>query len=561
MFAAGFVVSLAQRGMADEPAKATRHRMSFPGQTAGREMEVATATAWVSWLRNRNYDIGGFLRTDSTLDVILRPGDSLQKLLDVGFVVLETEASVPLSGAERLLDPPPGYADPAAIDTFMNAVTASHPGISRKFVIGQSNEGRNILAMEISDNPGIAEDEPSILLNGLHHSREVVTPHVVMDAITYLTSEYAAGNPEVAQWVQNYKIFCVPMVNPDGSHRVHNVDDFHRKNMRAVCTGGGSPNPGVDLNRNYPYHWGSGAANCDRGTGSSGTACNDTYRGTGPASEPETLAMMGLAAAERFVIAVSYHSYGQFIDYPYACNDGNPDNRMPEHEMIDELMHGAASGISTSGGPLYDVYSPIAIGPVNGDDTSWYYANNGTYAIIIEVGTSFQPSFATGQTQVAHNRGGWRYLLERLSGPRIDVRVADHLTGLPLVARVELLDFTFDTGELPRNSDATFGRSRWLVTGNDTYALRVSKTGYQTRTLAVSVGTSPVNTLVLLIPEGTKLGDVEPDGDLDMMDYVPYHACLGVEPIPAACRIFDFDADERITLTDHQMVTELLAGP
>ena len=39
--------------------------------------------------------------------------------------------------------------------------------------------------------------------------------------------------------------------------------------------------------------WGSGAANCERGTGSSGTACNDTYRGTAPASgvDPATLAV------------------------------------------------------------------------------------------------------------------------------------------------------------------------------------------------------------------------------------------------------------------------------
>jgi len=537
---------------------ATRYRLTFPGHTLGEPTHPETAIAWVSWLRQRDYDVAGFLRAESTTDVIIRPGDSLEALLQIGFKTIESEPSGPLSPAEKALAPPPGYVDPAALEAFLIDEAADHPAITRLFVIGQSIEGRDIYAMEISNNPGIAEDEPALLLNGLHHSREVVTPHVVMDAISYLTDEYFAGNPVVVDWVNRYKVFCVPMVNPDGSHRVHNVDDFHRKNLRPVCT---DSNPGVDLNRNYPYHWGSGTVNCERGTGSSGMMCNDTYRGTGPGSEPETQAMMDLAAEQRFVIAVSYHSYGQFIDYPYACNDGNPDQRMPEHNVIDELMNGAAAGIDAAGGPLYDVYSPVAIGPVNGDDTSWYYAHAGTYPLIIEVGTSFQPTFSVGMTQVAHNRGGWLYLLDRLSGPRIDVRVVDHLTGQPLVAQVELLDFVFDTGELPRQSDPTFGRSRWLVTGNDAYSVRVSKAGYQTRTVPVSVGASPVSLTVLLVPEGVKLGDAEPDGDTDMKDYVPFHHCLGNPSPGPSCRVFDLNADEQIDLQDHQVMQVLLQGP
>jgi carboxypeptidase T len=528
-----------------------RYRFSFPSHQPGQEMHPETLLAWISWLRQREYDLAGFLRTEATLDVIIRPEDSLQRLLDAGFALIESEPARPLeSGTVEMVVPPAGYANPTAVESFLNTTVADHPAITRLFVIGQSVQGRNIYALEISDNPGVPEDEPAILLNGLHHSREVVTPHVVMDAITYLTDGYDAGNPQIVQWVQNYKIFMVPMVNPDGSHRVFTVNDFHRKNMQAVCT---TSNPGVDLNRNYPYHWGSGTANCERGTGSSGSTCADSYRGVSPASEPETQAMMALAADQRFVLAVSYHSYGQFIDYPYACNDGNPDHSMPEHAVIDELMHGAAAGIAAAGGPTYDVYSPIAIGPVNGDDTSWYYAHHGTYALIIEVGTSFQPAFATGMTQVAHNRGGWLYLFNRLAGPRIDVRVADHLTGLPLNARVELLDFTFDTGELPRTADPLFGRSRWLVTGNDSYTVQVSKPGYETRTLSVSVGNGPVNLAVLLLPEGAKLGDVEPNGNIDMLDYRAFHACVGQEPLPVPCRIFDLNADERVNLDDHQI--------
>ncbi|MEK6674735.1 MAG: M14 family metallopeptidase, partial [Planctomycetota bacterium] len=472
-------ISVVMQVMAAVGVESTRLRMTFPGVLQGEEMHEATLGYWRAWLIEREYDVAGFLRREGTVDIILRDGDSLAVLEEAGFRALEREASRPLVEAEANEDrfvPPAGYVNPTTLLTFLQSEAAAHPTITNLLVIGQSLQGRSIYAMEISNHPGVVEDKPSILFNGLHHSREVVTPHVVMDAITYLTDQYVAGNPVVVNWVDNYKIYCVPMVNPDGSNYVFTVDDFHRKNMRAGC----ASNPGVDLNRNYTYHWGSGTANCERGTGSSGTTCADSYRGTSAGSEPEAQVMMNFAAQKRFVIAVSYHSYGEFIDYPYACNDGNPNQSMPEHAVIDEMMDGMAAGIVSTGGPLYDVFSPVAIGPVNGDDTSWYYANNGTYAMIVEVGTSFLPSFAAGMTFVAQNRGGWLYLLDRLDGARIDVRVADHLTGLPLNAQVEILNFTFDTGELPRLADTTFGRSRWLVPANGTYTVRVSETGYQT---------------------------------------------------------------------------------
>ena len=539
-------------------ADATRYGMAFPGYEPGEEIDVDTLAFWVQWLRAGDYDVAGFLAQEATVDVILRDGESIDPLVERGFRIIDSEPSAPLNARTDQRMVPGGYVDPAALEAFMLTEAADHPDLTDLRVIGQTHEGRNIYALEISDQPGVVEDKPAILLNALHHAREVVTPHVVMDAITYLTDEYVAGNPDVIDWLGRYKILCVPMVNPDGSNRVHTVDDFHRKNMRPVCVGG---NQGVDLNRNYPYHWGSGPENCERGVGSSGSICSSTYRGGSVGSEPETQAMMNLAAQERFVIAVSYHSSGRFIDYPYACNDGNPDQRMPEHDIIDELMHGTASAISAVDGVTYSVFSPIAIGPVNGDDTSWYYAHHGTYPLIIEVATSFQPAFSTGMASVARNRAGWLYLLDRLGKARIDVRVADHLTGAPLAAQVELLDFVFDTDELPRLSDPVFGRSRWLVPANDTYTVHVSAVGYEPRTLEVMVADEPLDVLVLLTPSGVTLGDAEPDGDIDMHDFIEFHFCLGEPPPLTFCRVFDLTADEAVTLDDWVALQEVLLGP
>ena len=539
-------------------AQPTRYRVVVPGQRSGDPMDLATLNFWLTWLADHDLDEAGFLINASTVDVIVRDPAGSKVLTDAGFTILETQTSAPLPAATVQRGVPTGFVDPAGVEAFLDATSSGHPTITRKFSIGQSVQGRDIWAMEISNNPGVVEDKPSIQFNALHHAREVATPHVVMDVITFLTDEYAAGDPQVVNWVDNYKIFCVPMVNPDGSNRVFTVDNFHRKNLGTSCTGS---NPGVDLNRNYPYHWGFGTANCERGSGSSGSCPSDAYRGPQKASEPETQAMMTLAGQERFVIAVSYHSFGRFIDYPYACNDGNPDMSMPEHAMIDELMQQTAAGIFAVDGVSYSVFSPIAAGPVNGDDTSWYYAHNGTYALIIEIGTDFQPAFSTALASVNRSRGGWQYLLTRLGQARIDFRVADHLTGQPLVAEVDMLDFVFDTDELPRFTEPAFGRSRWLVPANNAYTAQVSAAGYATRTVPVSVANAPVDTTVLLLANGETLGDVDQDGDTDLVEYARMQQCAGVSPIPLNCRRIDMDGDELITLSDYALLEPLLGGP
>lgn len=488
-----------------------RYRLVFPGQDQGQEMTAEALREWYQWLVDREYDVAGVVRKEAVVDVVIREPETLPTLLEAGFVVVEEQPSRPLSPSLEPRTIPSEYFDPIRLETFLLNESAQHPTITNLTVIGVTHEGRNIYAMEVSSNPGVPEDKPAILLNGLHHSREVATPHVVTDAITFLTDGFEAGDEQVVAWMESFKFFLVPMVNPDGSARVHAFDDLHRKNLAPdVCS---LSNPGVDLNRNYPYHWGSGSDVCERSPtgGSSGSECSDTYRGPGVGSEPETLAMIDLADAQRFLVAVSYHSAGQFIDYPYACNDGSPDQRMPEHEIIDELMHGAADAIFAASGVQFDVFSPVGISAVNGDDTSWYYAHKGTYPLIIEVATSFQPPFSAVAGIVARNRAGWTYLLDRMEGSRIDVRVVDGRTGDPLVAQVALLDFVFDTDELPRMTDPTFGRSRWLVPSDDEYTVEASATGYRTRRLNVAVGGAPVDVTLSLGCDGDANGDWQVD--------------------------------------------------
>lgn len=521
-------------------------RATLPPSPAGITTDFDALKYWQSWLDEHEImtDRCGIEAGEHRLILELSSAEDLSLLESNGFLLEDFFVGEPADGAPRgSVDDQ--YFDPDEIAAMLTQIEIDHPGIARVFVVGMTIENRDILAIEISDHPGVDEDEPAVLLNGLHHAREVATPHIIMDAIDHLTDGYAANDPQIVAWVQNFKTICVPMVNPDGSARVFAGDIDHRKNVRGGCTTG-SLNNGVDLNRNYPYHWGSGTSNCNRGTGSSGSICSDSYRGTAATSEPETQAMMSLADLFHFTVAVSYHSYGRFIDYPYACNDGNPDLRMPEHAVIDQMMRSMSTAIQGVNGISYAVNSPIAAGPVNGDDTSWYYAHKGTYPFIVEVGTAFQPPFSQVAGIVAENRAGWRSLYSRLEQARIDLHV--HSQCQPLDAEVTLLNYTYDTDELPRFTTLPFGRWTYIVPPNAIYTVRISKPGYITQDVPVAVANVPVDVSVELLPVTAPAilhGDMNSDCIVDGRDISPFvSAYLSGEaaPIDQLLRA-DFSAD------------------
>ncbi|MBX3394842.1 MAG: hypothetical protein KF841_05705 [Phycisphaerae bacterium] len=524
--------------------------------------DIEALRTWRGWLAEQEFvlDRCGVDFVSRTFVLELKDAAQLALIESVGFEVspfdpLDNPAANPADAVPRGPGLDPQYFDPDDITTILNQTAEQHPDITRVFIVGTTIEGRNILGIEISDNPGIDEDEPAILLNGLHHSREVVTPHIVVDAIQHLTNGYEAADPQIVAWVRNYKTICVPMVNLDGSARVFSGDLNHRKNMRPVCTTG-TNNPGVDLNRNYPYSWGAnspGNVICERGDGSSGSTCSDSYRGASASSEPETLAMIALADTIRFTIAVSYHSYGRFIDYPYACNDGNPDNRMPEHAVVDSMMRGMAAAIQPVNGVTYAVNSPVAAGPVNGDDTSWYYAHRGTYPFIVEVGTSFIPAFSAVNGLVNENRAGWRYLFGRLGQARIDLHVRDGCT--PIEAEVTLLNYAYDTGELPRYTHLPFGRWTYVVPPHANYTIRVSKPGYVTQDVPIGVENSPIQVVVQLEPLSAPSilkGDMNGDCIVDGSDIAGFSTAWlsGDGATPSQVAAGDFTNDCAIDVTD-----------
>ena len=338
------------------------------------------------------YDIAGVNVTEGTADVVIGE-DSVAGLKSIGL-----GAVVATKDIDPELAPDQGYTTYEELTAALNTFKTRYPAILSFESIGKSHEGRDIWAVKISKNVENHEKKPAIFFNAMHHAREVMTTEVALDIIDQLTLGYTS-NARVQNWVDSNEIWVVPMVNPDGNNKVWTSNNMWRKNTREGY--------GVDINRNYPYAWGT----CN---GSSGSTYSDTYRGPSAGSEPETQAMMGLVSRIQPVMSISYHSYSELVIYPYGC-DGE---HAPERETIENIGRSLASRLPKDGSS--GTYAPGTswelLYAVDGGDIDWYYNEHNVLPYVIEVNSSsqgFQPAYTWRQRTVEKMRAGWGFILDR----------------------------------------------------------------------------------------------------------------------------------------------------
>jgi carboxypeptidase T len=290
------------------------------------------------------------------------------------------------------------YKNPDEIEDFIRATHAKYPAITEVMSIGKTLEGRDILAIKISDNAKTDEKEPVFLVNGMHHAREVMTTEITTDMVDYLTSNYGQ-KAEVTKWVDNTEIWVIPMFNIDGNNKMWTEDPMWRKNTRNGY--------GVDINRNYPTGWNSCNGSSDR------TSAQD-YRGTAPASEPETQAMMKFVASIKPVFNISYHSYSEIVIYPFGCKP----KRTPTEQAVESIGKEIGKAINYKPGTAWEL-----LYNADGGDIDWMYAEHQVIPYVIEVNdmnAGFHPSFSKLRDKtVLRNRPGWMLLLNKLQGSSI----------------------------------------------------------------------------------------------------------------------------------------------
>lgn len=425
-------------------------------------------------------DIAGVNRSAATVSVVATERD-FQTLARLGLTYKLVDVSHPIrQKAEALSD----YTDPQEMSAFLDQVQAQYPTIAKKYVIKDPLfEGQIQYAMKITKDVDQDNQRPVFLLDAQHHAREVMTPEISKDAVDYLTSRYAT-DPQVQHWVDNIEIWVVTIVNPDGAMYVFTTDNMWRKNRHPDCA--------VDINRNYDWSW-------NRCNGSDDYCESDVYRGTGPASEPETQGMISLMVGKHPIFNLTYHSYGEYILYPEGCTDADETDSLGDiGQALNSILQndqGQTGQYAT--GPSW---STIYVTDGSSDDEA--YGKYGVFSYCIEVNSSdFQPDYATWRDiTVQRQRTAWQFFLdETLNAPSIRGHVTDSSTGLPVSAGLSLQEVTFTHGEVQRAADEN-GFYHWVTQANKTYHITFSAPGYVNQTHEVSVASGPASLDVQLVP-------------------------------------------------------------
>jgi len=248
--------------------------------------------------------------------------------------------------------------------------------ITEKSNIGLSHEGREIWMVKISDNPEVNENEPAVYFDGLHHAREPLSMATNINYMFWLLENYGT-NPQVQFLLENRELYFVPIVNPDGYVYNQQTDPngggFWRKN-RSLNSNGCY---GVDLNRNYGYQF-SYDDSC-----ASSNECSDIYHGSGPFSEPETIAIRDFLAIIQPKTGFSLHSTAGKYLMPYGY-----DTSPPAFEIYSEW---ASSFLNENDYPYGVTYQML--GYTSCGTTRDYLHSEGIYGWTPEIdGSGFWPA-------------------------------------------------------------------------------------------------------------------------------------------------------------------------
>src|SRR3954454_18611866 len=174
----------------------------------------------------------------------------------------------------------------------------------------KSSQGRTIKYVEITNNAAAVSDGKPVFFNmgGIHGNETPGAEDSLEFAYDVLLQ--AKTNPKVAALLDKVRLIDLPLTNPD-AHALKNATTGAAAPRRASCGPFGAIVPpatctttGVDLNRNYPYGWGSNIG------------VSLAARGSGPGSEPEVKNTMDIVLKNQVVTLVTQHTNSRAIFYP-----------------------------------------------------------------------------------------------------------------------------------------------------------------------------------------------------------------------------------------------------
>jgi len=345
-------------------------------------------------------------------------GAEVKSIKALGFRVEKVPESLP-QGAIGTLDFPSrdaAYHNYSEQNAEVNRVVAAYPAIARKQVIGTSYEGRQIVAVKISDNVATDENEPEVLYDAQHHAREHLTVEMALYLLNEFTSKYATDS-RVRSVVDSREIWIIPSVNPDGSEYDIATGSYRswRKNRQPNGT---SRYVGMDLNRNYGYRWGC----CG---GSSGSTSSETYRGSAAFSAPETRVVRDfvnsrvVGGVQQIKAAMDFHTYSELVLWPFGYTTAGTTTGMnaDQNNTFATLGRQMAATNSYTAEQSSDLYI------TDGDLLDWLWGTHRIFAYTFEMyprsssGGGFYPPASVITRETSRNRTAALLLAEAADCP------------------------------------------------------------------------------------------------------------------------------------------------
>src|SRR5918992_106136 len=272
----------------------------------------------------------------------------------------------------------------ANIKTQLENLATSHPKIAKLETIGRSLRGVPIYAMKVTKNARGTRDgrRPAVLYSSIQHAREWLAGETGRRTLRLFLDNYGRdgtaigtdGQPvagvsaeQITRLVNTRELWFILVANPDGyDYTFTPANRLWRKNLRDNNGDGQiTAIDGVDLNRNFPTKW-----NYDD-EGSNTERSSETFRGTGPASEPETEAFLSLTRRVDFAYNKTDHRHGRLLLWP-------PGWRVDTRYADEPLMEALAGDDEQPAIPGFDPDVGAELYTTNGDTNDHLYGAHRT---------------------------------------------------------------------------------------------------------------------------------------------------------------------------------------
>ena len=366
-----------------------------------------------------------------------------------------------------------------------------------------------ILAVRISDNASVKEDEPGVLFIGQVHAEEILGVEIIVSLINDLLFPDANSYTHMNILKTYLDIWLIPTANPDGLNVIHDgLDLSYRKNKRDLSIDGPFPNgifdydpsigndiDGVDLNRNFDFNWALGDTFLEPDN-SDYASHYDYYKGEFPFSENEAIAIRDIALENNFVFSIVWHSSrsGNLSEKVFSSWKWEEVKESPDLNIIKPIADQFSSLINTEDGT--GTYLSVYSGSRNGKLHDWFYHQTGCIQYLVECGTAnLQPFGDLIEDTIDRTKPAMVYLMDRAIGYYTD---ASQLTGIVLDATTNqpiegaIVEILEQSGSIlkPRITNE-FGRYRRILEVG-TYNVSFKAKGYENQTLTLVANNSAI---------------------------------------------------------------------